>query len=665
MKLNVARKVAELNLGTSEYLLPLFEAVVNAVEAIEESDLRYGQITIKVIRDKSQGELNLGDGKPTYAPIDSFLIEDNGVGFNPSNFDSFNDAYTDHKNEKGGKGVGRFTILRAFKEMKVHSKFEVNGGLHERSFTFDLKREVTETEKSKPINDGMTGSTVELSGYYPDYYKQTKVSSQYIAEKIVEHCLVLFISNRMPKVYLIDDQRIDLKHIFDKFIPKTETLEPFVLRDEEFKAYFIHKYSSQGAHKICLCSNAREVENVHIRTHIPNLSHQLEDEKGRHYLLVYVVSKYLDNNVYEVRNLFKFPKKAKEKDAFDKLSLEEILNAICAIIQKRYSQLLNDIESEKLEDIQKYVLEGGALEYRHLLKNPENFKEIPPKASKEKLDEELHRINYELEKTHKKETNKLLSKKAIENYAEYEKEINELLKKEHEFSISKLANYVIRRKVIIKVLDRFLEIDSESNKYKYEKDIHNVIFPMGGDSDTVPYANHNLWLLDERLTFHSYTASDKKICSMEVVASNSVKEPDLAIFDQRFAFSSDDEMQSIIVFEFKRPGRMLTGTDRDVDKQVLEYFEDLMESKAKTYRGKLLNLGEKTPKFGYVICEIDKDLGDYLLKFGGFNVTSFGTYYKYLGTINLYIEVMTYQTMLKNVEMRHKAFFKHLGIETI
>jgi len=33
---------------------------------------------------------------------------------------------------------------------------------------------------------------------------------------------------------------------------------------------------------------------------------------------------------------------------------------------------------------------------------------------------------------------------------------------------------------------------------------------MGADSQSTTYNNHNLWLLDERLSLHTYAASDKK-----------------------------------------------------------------------------------------------------------------------------------------------------------
>jgi hypothetical protein len=131
----------------------------------------------------------------------------------------------------------------------------------------------------------------------------------------------------------------------------------------------------------------------------------------------------------------------------------------------------------------------------------------------------------------------------------------------------------------------------------------------------------------------------------------------------RYAFSIDDKFQSVVIVEFKKPGRILTGDDRNVDNQIKKYYEDLSKSSAKDYKGRLINLKKETPKFGYVICEINNDLDEYLTGLGGFRKTSSGSLYKYLDNINLYIEVSTYQSMLDNVETRHKAFFNQLGVD--
>ncbi len=54
MRLNVKRKVREINLNPGEFLLPLYEVVVNAVHAIDDSGRKDGRIEISIDRDTSQ-----------------------------------------------------------------------------------------------------------------------------------------------------------------------------------------------------------------------------------------------------------------------------------------------------------------------------------------------------------------------------------------------------------------------------------------------------------------------------------------------------------------------------------------------------------------------------------------------------------------------------------
>jgi hypothetical protein len=53
-----------------------------------------------------------------------FAITDNGIGLNDENFDSFNTAFSDHKLSRGGKGLRRFTWLKAFDKVEIDSTFE-------------------------------------------------------------------------------------------------------------------------------------------------------------------------------------------------------------------------------------------------------------------------------------------------------------------------------------------------------------------------------------------------------------------------------------------------------------------------------------------------------------------------------------------------------------
>ena len=41
----------------------------------------------------------------------------------------------------------------------------------------------------------------------------------------------------------------------------------------------------------------------------------------------------------------------------------------------------------------------------------------------------------------------------------------------------------------------------------------------------------NLWLIDERLAFHTYLASDKPLSAMPITGSKSGKEPDICVLN--------------------------------------------------------------------------------------------------------------------------------------
>jgi hypothetical protein len=88
-----------------------------------------------------------------------------------------------------------------------------------------------------------------------------------------------------------------------------------------------------------------------------------------------------------------------------------------------------------------------------------------------------------------------------------------------------------------------------------------------------------------------------------------------------------------------------------------------MESKAKDYNGELVNLEKTTPKFGYVICDLHRDLVDHNIDFNQFSKTPFGTLYKHNDKINLHIEAMNYKQMIDMSEQRHQAFFRELSLE--
>lgn len=93
-------RVGNTTLPKSHALLPLLEAVVNSIQAIDarsEDGKASGRITVRVHRD-AQGEFEFGAGGPgrvPMKPIVGFTVEDDGVGFTAANMASFETLDTD------------------------------------------------------------------------------------------------------------------------------------------------------------------------------------------------------------------------------------------------------------------------------------------------------------------------------------------------------------------------------------------------------------------------------------------------------------------------------------------------------------------------------------------------------------------------------------------
>ena len=119
IKIDLANQVRQTALPKWKPLLPLFEAVINSFQAIKDANLpasTSGRVTIEVERERA-----LFDEEN--APIIGFSIVDDGIGLDDYNFDLFNTAFSSKKEAIGGKGLGRFTWLKAFNLVHIRSVF--------------------------------------------------------------------------------------------------------------------------------------------------------------------------------------------------------------------------------------------------------------------------------------------------------------------------------------------------------------------------------------------------------------------------------------------------------------------------------------------------------------------------------------------------------------
>lgn len=671
MELPVKNIVSEIDLKPSDALLPLYEAVVNAILSLKlTTNVKKEQkkIQIQITRGDAPNSLNF-NGQNV---ISSLKIIDNGEGFTDVNLLSFRTAYSRKNKELGCKGIGRFTMLAGYNKVHINSCFPLNGKFKIRDISFDTDHEV-EVLADNELENGEQKTIVELIGVKEKIKDYTAFSTYEIAESIMEHCLVYYLCNELPRIEVLDLGNEEVQVVNELFSNLSKEREKdFPIANQHFKYYITKtiKSNNRKNHYIHYCANSRVVGSGKSIAKINSIfAYPIIENGSANFLDIYVVSDYLNKKVFSARNGFDIQQE-KENTLFNgngELSFDEIETALAKQLESEYDSFVKETQNRSIQEIKEYIHKNPR--YKRFANRQDILDSIPPNLNDDKKEEYLHRIAYNEKKAIDTKIQKFIDQKDISEEAI--KEIKDELIEKTLYDTDSLADYMLRRKAIIDIFNKFLEADKQG-KYKLEEDIHNLIFPRGLTLDKIDYESHNLWILDERFATYTYVDSDKPITSVSQKKSN--KEPDLLmvnspnIFDNPISFSSDasGELSSMVIFEFKRPGETAHQKSKSnmrwVFSELIEkYFDDFMYADdKKNYKGRQVILSQNTPKFGYIIVDvIPPRLKDYNLT-QGFKVTPFGTLYKINPEINLHLEVITFDQLIRAVEKRHAPFFDKL-----
>jgi hypothetical protein len=658
---NIKGLLHDMKLAESKAMWPLFEAVVNAIQAIEDStNKEKGKITVFVHRENTRveaGEMS----KVSSEKIEDFSITDNGIGLDTKNYESFLSAYSTHKVQKGCKGIGRFLWLKAFGRVEIKSVFCENGVYYRREFTFS-EEGVTPENNVQICDETETGTTVKLVGFLGRYKNSSPVELDVIATKLIEHCLLFFICGNCPQITLMDgiNDTINLNSYYTNNIKDSLHQDPFSIKGHSFILYHLQVPEGANNHELHFCANMHEVKSVELSKAIPDLRKKIipNDTTKPFYYAGYLTGEYLDSIVNTTRTAFEYD----EKDA--NLSLhgtgEDSITATAMEFVRGYlSDYIAAIEKKKIDQINRFVAENKPT-YRYLLNTrPEVYKMIPADLSNDMLELELHKQVQQWEHQVFKK-GQLLEQQAKDQIdqddATYQKLFEVYWKEVTELSKTSLAEYVTRRKAILKMLESILEI-TEDGHFKKEETIHSIICPMQHTSDDVRFEEMNLWLVDERLAYHRFLASDKTLKSMPFVDSKSTKEPDIAIFDQAFAYSDSDEpFSSITIIEFKKPDN---DTKSPIN-QVWEYIDLIRSGKKRKMNGQAFSVTEGTIFRCYVICDLTTKMRTHCLNAVLTPMADNLGYSGYNPTRKAYTEVISYSKLLADAKKRNEILFDKL-----
>lgn len=673
-------------LKMSNYLMPLFEAIVNSIQSIYLSGIKNGYIEIYINRASEQQNLNF-DNNPsipsTVQEIDSIIISDNGSGFNNKNVKSFNKAYYTDKVALGCKGVGRFSWLKAFERVDIESIFEEQGEKYKRVFTYkipqgiDKNTFITESTDEKDIK-----TIIKLKGLKAKYAKDSKQRIETIAKKILEHCFYYISAENAPTIIIKgynnenkdkEPKSISINELYKNLYSKNVIDEKVNIKNSEFNIKHIKLFDTgeEENHKVYFCGNNRMVlsDTVKNITKLNNLEEKIQDidSTNKFYYIAYVSGEYLDNNTDPDREGFTFMHKEMPLDIPGYLSLSDIKNGISDNLISYIAPYLDIVQKNKMQKIAE-VINDEMAQYNYLLNEDEKFfDDISLYADKEDIKKKIkikHIIKRDEVNRNFENFVKETDLNLIENNNEYEEQLKKFVKEIDNVGRADLAEYVAHRKIILEYYEKYLGWNKDNNKPYKEEFIHNLIYPMGASSNEVPYEKHNLWIIDDRLAFSDYISSDKAFSQLNNIESDSNDRADL-LFDSKKIFSNDDniDLDTITIIEFKRPERDDYSEKDNPINQIYNYIDEIKTGKIRKNSGRPVSVINNAKFYCYIICDITKKIKVFANKANFVEMPDGNGYFLFSSAYNAYIEIISFNKVLQDCKKRNTILFKKLGLE--
>lgn len=663
MQANIKGLVDRLELSQGKAMMPLYEAISNAVDAIEEHQDGFSNHSIR-IRLATSNDLPHQAGDGTLV-VDGFDVIDDGVGFNDKNLASFQEAHTLSKVKVGGRGVGRFTFLKVFSSVHIRSVFKRDGKALLREFDFSIQDELKGADTTSEVKEAC-GTHASLRGMDDKFRAGWPTQPETIAERIIAHFLIRFAARSCPPMTLESPGHapIDLHALFQSTVLAHIQELFFEVSGHTFALQAYRHRDGRSRHELNLCANGREVTTSKLRDLLPELPEKLIDEDQAPYtLIVLVTGEYLDDHANQERTRIAFQSDEEPELEQTLVSRRALNQGVAGALRPLLLDDLKSTNEEKRAQIEKFVEQ--APEYRALT-HP-RYKEmieqkIQPGLSDDKLDEALLHVKRAVEDDVRKEVKHVAALFETETFEQYQEKFKEIAEKANEIGKAQLAAYVAHRRTILDLVNNSLKKKRTDDKYPLERVLHKMIFPMGMTSKDIFFEQQNLWVIDERLCYHTLLTSDKKLKSVAGLEDTSGKEPDIftLFYDTPIGVAELDNLPGggVIIIEFKRPGR--DDYKKDPADQVIQRFREISEGGVTDVDGRQINPANLRYA-GYLIADLTPSLHRQV--FGRYHRTADSEgYFSPLAMGNGYIEILSYDKLIKDAARRNRILFDKLGL---
>lgn len=658
MSVDVAGRVRNTSVPVTRPFIPMFEAVVNSIQATTkrfgDRVQEKGKIEVLIQREAAseQQEAQLGaPGRTPIPSIRSISVTDNGHGFTDSDLVSFKTADSTAKAKIGGKGVGRFTWLVVFNEASIDSVVDCGeAGLERRVFAFRAKDGIGDygaEPTDRPIQ-----TTVTLHAPTLRYAEHLRMGAQAIAERLFEHCFNYLILGGCPAISVRDDdldECLDLNHRLQE--ESWDQPEPLDIGSHKLSVLHVRRPASRGdKHTIHLCGHHRVVESHSLSKHSELGADPYEHDGQRVFHHVFITGDSLDNAVVSNRAHLDLPSGLPVLEEAGHLDLMTVRRRVGEQVNARLAKALAEERKSNFARVSKHI-KCEQPEYRHLLqRRRESLERLAWTEDKNKLDESLYRVQQEWEAEVRERQRSVEDRiaDAEVNPDELAEQLAKIIMEVNEQGQANLVRYVAKRRAVLKTLGRMI------GKQALEEQIHRVVFPLRTTVDELRYDDHNLWLVDDALSFYEFVSSDVPFSKLEEAPTDSKRRPDI------LAFKTGEPFQHVVMVEFKRPDRNDNPVQQLVDYALLLRDGGEPDVNGATMPG--VPLSVRIDAYG--ICTLTPEMKDKIRHGPGSMrfVEHENRYYGFWPDDNLWVEVLDLKTFLRRAKERNQAFFAKLGL---
>lgn len=659
LKPNLVKRIDRLPkpTGVASALQPLFEAISNSIHAVQSkfgpNVTNAGYVVVTIATDRKKEDVWAS-------------VEDNGDGLNERNWLAFTTTDTDNKIEIGGKGVGRLLWLDCFENISVSSVFSDDEGPRRRAFEFVLALDnqikdytLDGVSRSEPTSFHVKFEGLRDNGYRAKFPGRGAI----IFQHLTSHFLPTFIGGRCPEITVAvgDETRVYPRDI-DKIVYRKEA--NVKIETQDYGDLFLtlmecDKIASAdlvGHHFVHFIAHDRTVHSQNIDS---KLGLKFFGERNDRVFHAILTGAYLDNNVNQERTAFMF------EDAV----IEKIVNDGCfSHIESFLEVPLSELSGEQRETINKITETYPSVAFGN---TDELQRKIPSgELNGDAIYGHLSRERFRRDQRQAEKIRAVLKhlKDGDPRIGDFSETIAEAQKAIEDAEQKSLAEYVVRRKVVldfIEVLLQKVRNDERDSSYQREDILHSFICPLrittvGEDQKVEAASSHDLWILDERLTFSRYFSSDVEFSAL-AKAIKSEDRPDVLIFDYVHGLRQNGDQSKVMLVEFKRPGRTDYGADENPQMQVERYVRRLLSGELMDVKGRPIQLDARTVFYCFIVADIVGKLDDWTFSWQR-AADGRGRIYVPPDGFRGSIELIGWDALLKDARNRNQAFFDRIGI---